>query len=229
MCGRYTLTTDSSTLQKTFNLDELPEVEIQARYNIAPTQPVSVITSARPRQLTFMQWGLVPSWAKDPSIGHKMINARSETVHEKPSFRSAFKRRRCIIPADGFYEWKKEGKVKKPQFIHMKNRAVFGLAGLWETWQSPHGDELITCTILTTEPNDLVKPLHHRMAVILPSDHYDTWLNTDSDAPELKALFDPYPPDDMRAYEVSTMVNSPRNEGPDLIVPYEAPRQGTLL
>ena len=137
-----------------------------ARYNIAPTQPVAVITNQNSKALDFFTWGLIPSWSKDTSIGSKLINARSETAHEKPSFRAAFKRRRCLIPADGFYEWTKRDNKKIPMYVHLKDRKPFAFAGLWEIWQSKEGDEIRSCTILTTEPNDLIKPLHHRMAVI---------------------------------------------------------------
>src|SRR5690606_10699784 len=134
------------------------------------------ITNENPQELTYHRWGLIPSWAKDVSIGNKLINARSETADEKPSFRSAFKRRRCLIPADGFFEWQKQDKNKVPMFIHMKDQSVFAFAGLWEVWHSPEGDEIRTATILTTEPNDLMANIHNRMPVILPRDAYEIWL-----------------------------------------------------
>lgn len=203
---------------------------MQPRYNIAPSQPIAVITNQNPNQLAYVKWGLVPSWSKDPAIGNKMINARSETAAEKPSFRSAFKRRRCLIPADGFFEWTKQDKKKVPMYIHLENNAVFAFAGLWETWQSPDGSELQTCTILTTEPNELIKPLHHRMAVILEPDTYDTWLSPDElPADALMPLMTAYPPETMRVYEVSTQVNSPANDNPSIIEPFDAPRQQTLF
>jgi putative SOS response-associated peptidase YedK len=229
MCGRYTLTADAQAIQQTFNL-ELASHPVQPRYNIAPSQPVPIIKNDHRHELSFVQWGLVPSWAKDPSIGYKMINARSETVAEKPSFRHAFKRRRCLIPADGFFEWSKQGKSKVPMYIHLANHELFAFAGLWETWQSPDGSELQTCTILTTEPNDLVKPLHHRMAVILDERDYDAWLDPDEmPADVLMPLLKPYPQEKMRVYEVSTLVNNTKYDEPALIEPHESPRQQSLL
>lgn len=229
MCGRYTLTADASAIQLAFNLDPVSD-QLQPRYNIAPSQAVPIITNANSKELTFVKWGLVPSWAKDPSIGYKMINARSETAAEKPSFRSAFKRRRCLIPADGFFEWSKQGKKKVPMYIHLADNEVFAFAGLWETWQSPDGSELQTCTILTSEPNDLIKPLHHRMAVILEKSDYETWLDPDEvPADVLMPLMKPYPQEFMRVYEVSTLVNSPKNDEPSVIDPFDSPRQQNLL
>ena len=229
MCGRYTLTADSTAIQLAFDLDNVTD-ELQPRYNIAPSQPVAVITNQNPKELTHMKWGLVPSWSKDPKIGYKMINARSETAAEKPSFRSAFKRRRCLIPADGFYEWTKRDKQKVPMYIHLENHDLFAFAGLWETWQSPDGSELQTCTILTTEPNDLIRPLHHRMAVILEQEFYDTWLSPDEvPADVLMPMMKAYPQEIMRVYEVSTQVNSPANDNPSVIEPFDSPRQQSLL
>lgn len=203
MCGRFVLAADGTAIQQQFNLTETPTIE--ARYNIAPTQPVAVITNAEPTALTYHRWGLIPSWAKDPSIGSRMINARAETAHEKPSFRSAFKRRRCLIPASGFYEWTKRDSGKVPMYIHLDDHAPFAFAGLWEVWHSPDGGEIHSCTILTTEPNDLIKPLHNRMAVILDEADYDMWLSPDElPADALKPMLRPYRADAMRAYEVST-------------------------
>ena len=220
MCGRFVLTADGIAIQQHFDLASVPEGLVTARYNIAPTQPVPVITNEDPTSLTAQRWGLIPSWAKDPAIGSRLINARAETVHEKPSFRSAFKRRRCLIPANGFYEWKREGKTKRPYFVHLKEQALFAFAGLWEVWHSPDGDELHTCTIITTEPNAVVSPLHNRMAVILSPDDYDQWLSPDELPPEaLLPLLQPYDADQMDAYEVSTHVNSPANDDPTCIEP----------
>jgi len=229
MCGRYTLTADGKAIQLAFDLDSISD-QLQPRYNIAPSQAVPIITNENANKLTYVKWGLVPSWAKDPSIGYKMINARSETASEKPSFRSAFKRRRCLIPADGFFEWTKQGKKKVPMYIHLEDNALFAFAGLWEAWQSPDGSELQTCTILTTEPNELIKPLHHRMAVILEKDDYETWL-TPGEVPAdvLTPLLKPYSEDQMRVYEVSTLVNSPKNDEPSIIEPFDSPRQQSLF
>jgi putative SOS response-associated peptidase YedK len=230
MCGRFILTADAGTLQLKFDLQTAPQ-NVTARYNIAPSQPIMAISNDDPTQATYYQWGLIPSWSKDPKIGYKMINARSETAHEKPAFRAAFSRRRCLIPANGFYEWTKNGKQKTPMLVHMDDLELFALAGLWEVWHSPEGEEVRTCTILTTEPNEVVKPLHNRMAVILHEEDYETWLSPDErPAKELKPLLRPYEADRMDAYAVSTIVNSPQNDTPECIQPVEAgPEQQTLL
>ncbi|GAB4508638.1 MAG: SOS response-associated peptidase [Anaerolineae bacterium] len=230
MCGRFTLTADLRAIQQHFHLQSLPE-DIPPRYNIAPSQPIAVIANDDPTRLTFFRWGLVPSWSKDLAIGNKMINARAETLAEKPSFRSAFKRRRCLIPADGFYEWTGDGKNRKPMFLHLADRSVFAFAGLWEVWHGPDGEEVRSCTIITGEPNELVQPLHHRMAVILHEEDYDTWLQPgDMDAKELMPLLRPYESERMAVYEVSKAVNSPSNDTPECIAPIaEPPAQGSLL
>lgn len=227
MCGRYTLTAEPEVIQQAFDLDDVPQM--RPRYNIAPTQKVPVITGDAPKQLSFMQWGLVPSWAKDPSIGSKMINARSETLDRKPSFREAFAKRRCLVPVDGFFEWRKDGNAKYPMYIHLKDRQLFAMAGLWETWKTPEGDVLQTCTIVTAEPNALVKQFHHRMAVILSPESYATWLDDGTSAEVLKALFAPYSEDQMTAYEVSSIVNNPNNDTPQVIEPYQSPTQKSLF
>jgi putative SOS response-associated peptidase YedK len=207
-------------------LFSLPEEPVVApRYNIAPTQPVAIVRldpQAKTREWTHVQWGLVPSWAKDPSIGAKMINARSETVSEKPAFRSAFKRRRCLAPASGFYEWQKLDKRKQPFFITMQDGLPFAIAGLWETWHSPDGSVLETCTLLTTDANELMEPLHNRMPVIVAPEDYTQWLGDGSDASphdldQLRHLLRPYAPAAMHAYPISTYVNNVRNEGPQCI------------
>lgn len=227
MCGRYVLTATPEAIQQTFNLDSVP-AELPARYNIAPSQPIPVITNKQPDTLTFHKWGLIPSWSKDPAIGNKMINARAETAHEKPSFRSAFARRRCLIPATGFYEW--EQKSKQPYFIHLKNDELFAFAGLWEVWHSPDGSEVHSCTILTGEPNDLVSNFHHRMAIILPREHYEEWLAPEERrAIDLMPLLQPYPAEKMEAYEISKLVNSPSNDTPECIVPLTSQGQQPLL
>jgi putative SOS response-associated peptidase YedK len=228
MCGRYTLTADANILQKAFDLQSIP-ADYAPRYNIAPTQSVYAIKTQANRQLEALQWGLIPSWAKDASIGSKLINARSETVSEKPSFRSAFKARRCLIPATGFYEWQKIGKQKKPHYIYMQDQAVFAMAGLWETWQDATGQQRETCTIITTEPNDLIRPLHHRMAVIVPPKDYDLWLDPNASTQELATLFEPYPASKMALHEVSTAVNNVTNESSELIEPYSSASQKSLF
>lgn len=225
MCGRFTLTADPHVIQQKFNLKTPPEA-LQARYNIAPSQPVGVITNDDPTVLTFHRWGLIPSWAKEESIGNRMINARSETLAEKPSFRAAFKRRRCLIPADGFFEWTGEGKDRKPMYVHLKDHELFAFAGLWEVWHNPDGDEIRSCTIITSEPNDLVKPLHHRMAVILREEDYQTWLAPqEMDAKDLMPLLAPLESERMAVYEVSKVVNKPQNDIPACIEPIAAPPQ----
>lgn len=219
MCGRFTLTAHPQVVRDIFNLANVPG-ELEPRYNVAPTQPVAVITNDDPKTLTFHRWGLVPSWSKDIAIGNKLINARAETAHEKPAFRAAFKRRRCIIPADGFYEWQKTSDGKIPHFIHLKGQPVFGFAGLWEIWNSPEGDELRTCTILTTDANETVSKLHNRMPVILHPDDYAEWLQPDEvKVDSLLHLMRPYESEAMALYEVSTMVNRPTVDTPELIQP----------
>ncbi len=219
MCGRFVLTSTPEAIQAEFNLSNVPAA-LSPRYNIAPTQPVAVITNEAPDELTFFTWGLIPSWSKDISIGSKMINARSESAAEKPAFRSAFKRRRCLIPADGFFEWQAQGSGKVPLFIHLEDRPIFGMAGLWEVWHSPMGDEIRTCTILTTDANDFMKPIHNRMPVILHKDDYPLWLSSEEHpTPVLQELMKPYDGGDLTAYPVSKMVNRPGVDVPECIEP----------
>jgi putative SOS response-associated peptidase YedK len=231
MCGRYTLTAEPAAIQQAFDLTTLPS-ELAPRYNIAPTQPVPIITSDNPHALTIVQWGLVPSWSKDPSVASKLINARAETLDEKPSFKQAFKRRRCLIPADGFFEWRSDNGKKRPQFIYVGEREVFAFAGLWDTWHSPDGSVLQSCTIITTEPNDLIRTLHHRMAVILNQADYRTWLAPDAEGVALKALLQPYPAERLQLYEVAPLVNNANIDTPDIIIPHTPPappQQKTLF
>jgi putative SOS response-associated peptidase YedK len=193
------------------------------RYNIAPTQSVIVVGDDGERYLKQMRWGLIPSWAKDESIGNRMINARAETIAEKPAFRAALKKRRCLIPADGFYEWKKGETSKAPKqpfCIRLKSKEPFGFAGLWEHWTSPDGEEVLSCTIITTEVNELLKEVHHRMPVILPREAEAVWLDPKiQDTDKLLPLLKPYPSDEMEFYPVDRIVNSPANDTPDCIVP----------
>jgi putative SOS response-associated peptidase YedK len=224
MCGRFALITPGEDLVTQFGVEAqahlLKPGEPTARYNIAPTQPVTAIRAAgaEEEQWAFFHWGLIPSWAKDPAMGSRMINARSETAAAKPSFRAAFKRRRCLIPMDGFYEWRKIAGGKQPYFIHMADRRPFAAAGLWEMWFGPDGSELESCTILTTTPNELVAELHNRMPVILDPADYDPWLHDDR-PDQLNHLLRPFSAAPMAAYPVSTYVNNPRNEGPACVVP----------
>lgn len=217
MCGRFVLISDVDALQLAFNLTDIPQA-LPARFNIAPSQPVAVIANDAPQTLALFRWGLIPFWAKDAGIGASLINARAETAAEKPAFRAAFKRRRCLIPADGFFEWQKTDRGKVPLFIHLRDRRPFAFAGLWEIWFSPEGDELRTCTILTTSPNSFMEPIHNRMPVILPPEDYDAWLLPDEQpASMLLPLLRPYAADQMTAYAVSTFVNNPRNDTPECI------------
>lgn len=221
MCGRFTLTVDPSELKEAFEHYTFPS-QFVPRFNIAPTQPVLAIPNDAKNAADFFVWGLIPSWAKDPSVGNKLINARGETVAEKPSFRASFKNKRCLILADGFYEWKATPgtKTKTPYFIHMKDRGAFAFAGLWDEWHSPDGGSLSTCTIITTEPNDLMSALHNRMPVILDAKDYDRWLDPAPQTPEnLLPLVKPFPADRMSAYAVSTLVNKPGNDRPECVVP----------
>ena len=192
--------------------------QLVPRYNIAPTQPVTALRHnlRGQREITHFHWGLIPSWSKDTKWASRMINARSETVHEKPSFRNAFKRRRCIVPATGFYEWQRIGKKKQPMRIRMQDEAIFGMAGLWESWQG-----IESCTILTMRPNELMAPIHDRMPVILNPEDYDIWLGSKTPIAALPAMFQPFSAEKMSAYPVSTYVSNARNEGPQCIVPLQ--------
>jgi putative SOS response-associated peptidase YedK len=218
MCGRFVLETTPDQLVKSYQLTCVPD--LVPRYNIAPSQQVAAIrqNSAHEHELVQLQWGLIPSWAKEAAIGYKMINARSETVHEKPSFRQALRSRRCIIPASGFYEWKKEAKDKIPHFIHLVDGDLMSLAGLWDRWKSPEGESIETCTILTTVANSLVKQIHDRMPVILHGEEFSRWLSRDiSDVGRISELFYPYPSERLEAYTVSKEVNLASHNRPDLI------------
>jgi putative SOS response-associated peptidase YedK len=221
MCGRFTLATPEQDLVVQFSLPEIPE--LQPRYNIAPTQPVAAVrvpTSGGDRELVMLHWGLIPFWAKDPGLGARLINARSETVADKPAFRAAFRRRRCLVPADGFYEWQKQNGTKQPFFIRLQDGRPFAFAGLWERWQDQDGGVIESCTLLTTRPNALLQPLHNRMPVILHPHDYTLWLSPETqDVDALHRLLNPYPSGEMDAYPVSRYVNSPQNEGPECILP----------
>lgn len=221
MCGRFTLTEpDVGVLIETFSLTHPPDPMLP-RYNIAPTQGVATVVNENDgsRVLRLMRWGLIPSWAKDPSVGARMINARSETLAEKPAFRNALKRRRCLIVADGFYEWQKQPGGKVPMFITLKDRQPFGFAGLYETWTEPEsGASVTTCTIITGPANALVAPIHDRMPIILPSGAYDRWLDPqEMNTALLTDLLKPYPAGQMMAYPVSARVNAPTFDDPSLI------------
>lgn len=229
MCGRYTLTADAESIQLAFQLNCVDGWS-SPRFNIAPSQQVAVISNRESKALSFMKWGLTPSWAKDPKIGNRMINARSETAAEKPSFRSAFKRRRCLIPADGYYEWVKQGVKKAPMYIQHAEREIFAFGGLWESWKQPDGNWLNTCAILTTEANEKIRPIHHRMTVIVEPEDYATWLAPRALTPAewLPMMAGPMS-DQLKFYEVSTQVNSPVNDNPTVIMPADSAEQQSLL
>lgn len=221
MCGRFTLTVDPAELTDAFGDFIFPN-QFAPRFNIAPSQPILAIPNDGKNKADFFLWGLIPSWAKDPTIANKLINARGETIAEKPSFRGSLKYKRCLILADGFYEWKAQAgaKTKTPYFIHMKDRQPFAFAGLWDEWNSPDGNTLRTCTIITTEPNELMSTLHNRMPVILDKNNYAAWLEAAPQTPaDLLPLIRPFPADRMSAYPVSTMVNSPGNDRAECVLP----------
>ncbi|MDY7095550.1 MAG: SOS response-associated peptidase [Acidobacteriota bacterium] len=223
MCGRYTLTAPSEVIAEVFDVAEVT-AELSPRYNIAPTQETAIVglNHEGKRTLGTMRWGLIPHWAKDPSIGNRLINARSETAAEKPSFRSSFKKRRCLVPADGFYEWKKLDGRKQPYYLRLKEHRPFAFAGLWARWSGEDDQPVLSFTLLTTEPNELAKEVHDRMPVILQPKHYDTWLDPEvHDREQLEAMLGSYPAEEMETYAVSTEVNSPRNDRPSCIEPLE--------
>ncbi len=231
MCGRFTLRVPASVIAEQFSVLEVPE--LQARFNIAPSQPVSVVREANPgtRALSMLRWGLVPHWAKDIAIGNSLTNARSETVASKPAFRSAFRKRRCLIVADGFYEWQRSKSRKQPYFIHRRDDRPFAMAGLWENWEAD-GGLLETCAIVTTEANDLMRPIHDRMPVIIAPDDYAAWLDTSRDGGDsLLDMLKPHQGDDLEAYAIGTRVNSPKNDGPELLERIDPPqaRERTLF
>jgi putative SOS response-associated peptidase YedK len=219
MCGRYTLTADGETVRKAYGLAEAP-FDYRPRYNIAPQQDVLVVANAKSgaRRAGVMRWGLVPSWSETPNEGARMINARSETVSERAAFRDAFERRRCLIPADGFYEWHNLGSVKVPMRI-TRGGEPFAFAGLWERWQKGDDAPLYTCTILTTSPAESIAHIHDRMPVMLRPDQYDLWLADNADPEALKSLLQTYDGSDLQAYAVSTLVNKVENDGPENIEP----------
>jgi len=237
LCGRFARFSPAHIFRMLFQLDEFLELEPQ--YNIAPGQSIFAVrgiivrdeqqrSAAAPasgfqKEIAPFKWGLIPFWAKDPSIGNKMINSRSETIVEKPSFRTAFKKHRLLIPADGFYEWqkKKEG-GKQPYFVHMKDEKPFAFAGLWEKWNSPEGQVIESCSIITTDANSLLKPIHGRMPVIIEPKNFDLWLNPEIQEPDqVKPLLKAYDSKKMTAYPVSTYVNKPANTGKEAIDPFE--------
>jgi putative SOS response-associated peptidase YedK len=217
MCGRFALKTPVRKLVTRFELDEV--IDFAPRYNIAPGTDVPTIRQSPEgkRVMHLLRWGLVPHWAKDPGIGAKLSNARGETVAEKPSFRDAFRRRRCLVPADGFYEWKTEGRQKQPYYFSMKSGEPFALGGLWESWRAADGSILRTCCLITTGPNEIMLPVHDRMPVIVSPDDYEAWLTGEAD--DALDLVRPYPTDEMQTWAVSKRVSRSSEEGADLVLP----------
>ena len=218
MCGRYTLIR-LADFTDMFPWIRPPEAEMPARYNIAPTQPVAVVPNTSDPHVEFFHWGFIPYWAKDPSIGNRMINARAETLRQKPVFRNALKRRRCLIPTSGFYEWRKNADgTKTPMYIRMKSGKPFAFGGLWERWNAPDGLEVRSCTIITGRPNELVRDIHDRMPLILPGDLYKRWLDPgEVPAEQIDDMLRPYPAPEMEAVPVSRLVNSPKVDEPRCI------------
>ena len=217
MCGRYSLITDIRELARQYEFDGDIDA-FDKRHNIAPTQEVLTVVGGETRRAGLMRWGLIPRWAKDPKIGRRMINARAETVAEKPAFRNALRRRRCLVLADGFYEWQRSGQAKRPMRVVMRSGEPFAFAGLWETWRNPAGNVIPSCTIITTTPNEVLEPMYNRMPVILSRDAEDLWLDQDVDDPAvLSSVLTSYPGEAMEVYAVSSLVNSVANDGPELI------------
>ena len=228
MCGRFTLTTGISGLQGRFGF--VMDAAAEPRYNIAPTQPVLAVVNDGVRRGEMMRWGLVPPWAKDIRIGSRMINAVSETAAAKPAFRNAFQRRRCLVLADGFFEWRREGKQRTPLYFFQKLGQPMAFAGLWESWQPPGGAPVRSCAILTTAANEFMAPVHHRMPVILSAETEPLWLDPLTESPDiLEPLLIPAPPEFLEAREVSPMVNSVRSEGPGCIAAAPPPPREVRL
>ena len=218
MCGRFALPWPAKNIQEHFMLPELPD--LAPRYNIAPSQDIAAIrylSNDTPRRLDMLRWGLIPHWAKDKNIGYKMINARSETLAEKPSFRSAFKRQRCLIAAGGFYEWQQEGGARQPYYFQLKNESIFSFAGLWESWTDPDSGSIESCTIITIGANELVRQVHDRMPVIIQAENYDVWLGQNISRETLQQFLKPYPAEEMVAKPVNSKVNNPKNDTPDCL------------
>jgi putative SOS response-associated peptidase YedK len=226
MCGRYMLTTPVDALRQMFLFTERPN--LAPRYNIAPTQEVPIVRPTRDgagRELIMVRWGLVPYWADDPKIGNRLINARRESVARTAAFREAYQRRRCLAPADGFFEWQKDGRTRQPLVVRRKDQAPFAFAGLWERWPQPGGGVLRSCTIITCPANELIAPVHGRMPVILATEDYERWL--DPSRADGRELLEPYPAAELEAFPVNPRVNSPQYDDPECIAPLAV--QGSLL
>ena len=226
MCGRFTQHSEEDEFEDRFNFSNPAGILFKKRFNIAPSQSVPVVVVQEDNRLVkLMRWGLVPFWAKEPSIGYKMINARAETITEKASFKNPLKKKRCLVPASGFYEWIKTQKksTKTPLYFRLKSKEPFAFAGLWDEWRQPDGDKLLSFTIITTGPNELMKPIHNRMPVILRQKDENIWLDPEiTDFDQLVPILRPYPSDLMEAYEVSTIVNSPKTDVPECIKPVDS-------
>ncbi len=222
MCGRYTVTSAPEALRALFRYEEQPN--FPPRYNVAPTQPIAIVRLVEgKRHFALVRWGLLPSWVKDPKTFTLLINARGESAAEKPAFRAAMKRRRCLIPADGFYEWQAAGDRKRPFYVRAKSGVPLAFAGLWETWTGPNGEELETETIVTTRANRMLSPIHDRMPVIVPPEAFDLWLDTTNlDATIAAALIAPAPEGLLEAYEISAAVNRTANDNSKLLEPVGA-------
>jgi putative SOS response-associated peptidase YedK len=225
MCGRFTRSSPPTAIAEELGCDVDPEVVAGPRFNVCPSEDVLVVARGRedaPR-LGWMRWGLVPWFATDPKSGPRSINARAETLATNRTFREPFERRRCLVVADGFYEWRRIGKERFPMYFRLRSRRPFVFAGVWDRWKRPEGDPLLSCAIVTCPPNGIVAPIHDRMPVIVPVDARERWLAADSDPRDLAALLRPYPADAMEAYDVSRLVNTPKNDGPECIQPVEPP------
>ena len=218
MCGRFVRYSDTEVLADYFGA-EAAELLLEPAYNIAPSSLIPAVRKGdNGRELVKFKWGLLPSWSKTESGGYKLINARADSINTKPFFRMTFQKQRCLIPANGFYEWHAHETGKQPFFIHLLNSEIFAFAGLWECWESAEGDKIQTCAIITTEPNAVMARIHNRMPVILDPSEYDNWLDTSQTRTDLLlGMLDPYPADEMEIYPVTTRVNNPRNQGSGLI------------
>jgi putative SOS response-associated peptidase YedK len=216
MCGRFSVATDQRTLEERFSFTGA-SIKFVPSYNVAPTDEVLTVTARRPE---YMRWGLIPGWAKDASIGSRMINAKAETVADRPSFRAAFRKRRCLVVADGYYEWRRVAGRRQPFRIVLRSGEPFAFAGVWESWRPPDGESIRSCAIITTRANSVVEPIHDRMPLILPRSAEAMWLDRDIEDPALlDGLLQPISADEMEAYEVSTLVNSVANNLPECIAP----------
>lgn len=228
MCGRYLIISDPDTLRRLFGYPDQPN--FPPRYNVAPTQPVPIVRMQEgQRRFALVRWGLMPPWVKDPKNFTLLINARGESAHEKPSFKNAMKRRRCLIPADGFYEWKGEGAAKRPHVVRRKDGGPLAFAGVWETWIGPNGEEMESCAIVTVEASPLLRQVHHRMPVMLTPDAYDVWLDCDNvRADEALFAISVLPDAELETYPVSPAVNRVANDSPAVMAPYVAPVEETV-